>query len=518
MQVHEAVTQAQMNPFIGGFFDYDQLKLPVTPEQIEFEGVPDEQEILELYEFLDETEKREFDKLLLAGSNVMPLLPHQIIPWWRDDWEVFALEGGRGVGKTLTGANGVMEHIYGVAETGKKARVGIAAPTNTAARDVCMEGETGLMTLYGNEFTHYARSLGQIEARHRNGAFVRAMGTEKPDNWNGPQWSLLWIDEYALCNRAALQDAFLALRLGPKYGPYRARAIVTFTPKGMKWTRELMERPDTYVPYYVGADGLPRRPTTFDNPYLPQRRVAEFKRDLLGTRLGQRELLAIEQLGVTGAKWNPDIIHHQPDHRKWPRFVRTVVAIDPAGTSARHWADENGASDEERKDGRKRSATSICVKAKGTDGKIYTLAWVAGRWSPYEWASKAIELFRVFRADRIVAERNFGGDMVEATLRNVWADAPITQVSASKGKEARAEPVVTLYEQGREIHCVVFSDAEMQLCSFVDAKHNEGADYVDSGVWASFELMGWGQGFPVHVMGKLEELNLFVMTNRGTMR
>jgi phage terminase large subunit-like protein len=515
MQIQDAVTQAQTNPFIGGHFDYDQLKLPVTPEQVEFEGIPDEEEILELYEYLDEQEKREFDKLLAAGSDVMPMLPHQIIPWWRDDWETFALEGGRGVGKTITGANGCMEHIHAV---GRKARVGIAAPTNTDVRDVCMEGETGLMTLFGREFTYYARSLGQIEARHKNGAFVRAMGTEKPARWNGPQWSLVWIDEYALCNRAAIQDMLLGLRLGPKYGPYRARALVTFTPKGMKWTRELMERADTYVPYYIGEDGQPRRPTTFDNPYLPQRRVKEWKRDLLGTRLGMRELLAIEQLGVVGAKWNQDIINYETDHEKWPRFIRTVVAIDPAGTTARQWADENAATEEERKEGRKRSATSICVKAKGTDNKIYTLAWVAGRWSPNQWATKAIELFRVFNADRIVAERNFGGDMVESTLRNVWADAPITLVTASKGKEARAEPVVALYEQKREIHCVVFADAEHQLCNFVDAKHNEGADYVDSGVWASFELMGWGQGFPLHVMGTLEELNLFVMTNRGTMR
>src|SRR4051812_3878853 len=99
MDVQQAVTQTQTNPFIGGHFDYDQLKLPVTPEQVEFEGIPDEDEILELYEYLDEQEKREFDKLLAAGSDVMPLLPHQIIPWWRDDWETFALEGGRGVGK-----------------------------------------------------------------------------------------------------------------------------------------------------------------------------------------------------------------------------------------------------------------------------------------------------------------------------------------------------------------------------------------------------------------------------------
>lgn len=508
MQLHEAVYQQQINPFIGGYFDFNQLKYPVTPQQIEFEGLPDTDEILELYEYMEEDEKREFDRLLMADSEIKPMLPHQIIPWWRDDWEVFALEGGRGVGKTITGANGVMEHIHAL---GRRARIGIAAPTNTDVRDVCIEGETGLWTLFGKEFTHYARSLGQIELRHKNGAFVRAMGTEKPARWNGPQWSLIWVDEYALCNRLAIQDMFLGLRLGPKNGPNRARALITFTPKGMKWTRELMARPDVYVPYYIGEDGKPRRPTTFDNPYLPERRVKEWKRDLLGTSIGRRELLALEAFGVEGAKWKPEMIRHEMNHEQWPRFLRTVVSIDPAGTHARSKADENAASIEDIKEGRKRSHTSICVKTKGSDNRIYTLAWVAGRWTPNQWAMKAVELFRVFRADRIVAERNFGGDMVESTIRNCWQDAPITLVTASKGKEQRAEPVVALYEQGREVHCAVFADAEHQLCSFIDSEHNEGADYVDSGVWATFELMGWSQGFPLHIMGSLEELNMFVM-------
>lgn len=513
MQVVEAINQAQaINPLIGGHFDFDQWKLPVPLEDITIEGQDELEELIDLYDFLDPGEQRIVDSILKAGADIKPPLPHQVVPWWRDDWEVFALEGGRGVGKTFTGANAVMEYIHAV---GKKARVGIAAPTNTDVRDVCIEGETGIWSLFRNEWKYYARSLGQIELRHKNGAFVRAMGTEKPARWNGPQWGMLWIDEYALCNKAALQDAFLGLRLGPQSGPWRARAVVTFTPKGMKWTRDLMERPDTYVPYYIGLDGKPRKPTTFDNPYLPLRRINEWKRDLMGTRIGMRELLAIEQLGVVGAKWKPEMIIHEPNREKWARFTRIVVSIDPAGTHARAKADENAATEEERKDGRKRSATSICVAAKGIDGKIYILAWVAERWSPNQWATKAVELYRLFRADRIVAERNYGGDMVEATIRNVWADAPITLLTATKGKEQRAEPAVALYEQGKVIHCVPFPHAEHQLCNFVDNEHNEGADYVDSGVWNIWELMGWNEAKGPVIYGQHEELNMFVMQGDG---
>lgn len=485
----QAQIPTTVNPFLGKF-DYAQLP-GFTPEMEAFKGQEEDlEEILELYEYADEKQRREIDMLLgLQGGPENALLPHQIVPFQRDDWEVMALEGGRGVGKTVTGATAAIKVLRA---QGRKARIGIGAPTNTDVRDVCIEGETGLYSLYGNEFKSYNRSLGQIELRHKNGGYVRAMGTEKPKRWNGPAWSWLWFDEYALCNRVSIMDAELGLRLGPKVGPWRARMLVTFTPKGQMWTRDLMKRADTYVPHYIGADGQPRRPTTFDNPYLPERRVAILKRDFLGTRLGNRELLGMELYGVPGALWNENIIHHQTDlDPRKVRFTRIVVAIDPAGTAPRRKADENSLSEKERKNLEKRAKTAICVKAKGIDGRIYTLSWGAGHWTPQQWAEKAIQAFRAYRADRIVAEKNFGGAMVESTLRNVWADAPITLVTASDGKRQRAEPVVALYEQGREIHCMVFAEAESQLCAFIDSDNNEGADYVDSGVWATWELMGW---------------------------
>lgn len=490
MYVQPASISGVVNPF-AGTFDYSQLP-GFTPEMEEFKGQVEGEEwaeILELYQYADEHQRREIDRLLgLQGGPENALLPHQIIPFQRDDWEVMALEGGRGTGKTVCGATGVIKVLRA---QGRKGRIGIGAPTNTDVRDVCIEGDTGLYTLYGHEFKSYNRSLGQIELRHKNGGYVRAMGTEKPKRWNGPQWSWLWFDEYALCNKTSIMDAQLGLRLGPHNGPWRARMLVTFTPKGQMWTRELMKKPDTYVPFYIGADGKPRRPTTFDNPYLPSRRVQLLKEQFLGTRLGNRELLGIELYGKPGAMWNEKIIHHETDPATWGRFTRIVVAIDPAGTAARKKADENSVSEKERKNLERRAKTAICVKAKGIDQRIYTLAWAADHWTPTEWAKRAVDMFRMFRADRIVAEKNFGGLMVESTIRQVWADAPITLVNASDGKRQRAEPVVSLYEQVREIHCRVFAEAESQMCAFVDSDNNEGADYVDSGVWATWELMGW---------------------------
>lgn len=469
----------EVAPYLGGKFDYSQLK-GYTPN-LEMEDTLaklSKDEISELIGEMTPLERAEFDRLLKHAPK-RQLLPHQIVPFWRQDWECMLLVGGRGVGKTVCGSFGVMQHIH---EFGGEARVGVGAPTNQDARDVCAEGETGLMTMFGHEFVKWNRSLG--EARHRNGAYVKFMGTEKPKRWNGPQWSLLWFDELALCNQKAFDDANMGLRIGPN-----PRAIYTTTPKNRKWVKNLAQQSNTYVPHYLDEQtGKPRFPTTFDNPFLPKIRVERLKAKYLHTRLGRQELLGQFIEDVQGAKWNRALIRHETDSSTWPFFVRVVVAIDPAGSSARAKADEN-ASEEA---GQKNADTAISVIAKGSDGRLYVIAMLSDAWTPEQWARKAVQLFRACRADRIIAEKNFGGEMVESTIRSEWRDAPIKLVHASKGKAIRAEPVVAMYEKGRVVHCGYFGAGEDQMCAFVDADDNEGMDLVDSLVWGCLELMGLG--------------------------
>jgi phage terminase large subunit-like protein len=509
-QTIDAARLININPFVGGSFDYEKQLgwASTTKDDVTFKGIPDPEEIIELYRYMSEGDRRELDKLLAIETGSGPLLlPHQIVPWNRDDWETMYLNGGRGVGKTAAGSTACIEHLEAV---GPRARVGIGAPTNADVRDVCLEGETGLITMYGHRFSYYNRST--WEARHVKGGYVKAMGTEKPKRWNGPQWSFLWFDEFSLCNRKAIVDALLGLRLGPKRGPWRARMLATLTPKGQKWVQKLLEAEDAYVPHYIRPDGKPRFPTTFDNPHLPERRVQLLKQKYMGTRLGMQEMMGLFIGDTIGAMWSHDIIRCETDPEEWPPyFLRIVVSIDPAGTAARRKADENATSEEDMANFKISASTAICVSALGSDGRIYILAWQAGQYSPNEWASKAVLLFRMFGADRIVAERNYGGDMVEATLRNVWKDAPITIVSASRGKAIRAEPVKALYEQGRVVHCMIFSDAEAQMCSFKNTDENEGADYVDSMVWGVWELMGWNENSGAGVFGHNPELDSYTI-------
>lgn len=449
-------------------------------------------ELKELYALMTPEDKEEFESLL-RNSPPRSLMPHQIVPLHVDWWEVSLHVGGRGTGKTVTGATEVRNHLR---RLGSAARIGIAAPTNSDARDTCMEGETGLITMFPNEFRYYNRSLG--EARHIGGGFVKAMGTEKPKRWNGPQWSMLWFDELALCNQAAWDDANLGLRLGPR--PY---AVATTTPKNRKWVKQLALDKTTYVPQYVDEEtGRLRLPTTFDNLFLPQRRVDWLKNKYGGSRIGRQELEGAFIDDIEGAMWKRSMLTHKLDPDEWPRFVRIVVAIDPAGSRSRSSADKNALSEDDRQNQRKNADTGISVVGQGIDNKYYVLACESGQWSPTEWATRAIEMFHEYRADKIIAERNFGGDMVLSTLQNInvystrlcrhlkGRNLPIKLVTASKGKDIRAQPVVTLYEQGRVIHCRYFADAEDQMCAFIDADDNEGADMVDSLVWAVVELGG----------------------------
>jgi phage terminase large subunit-like protein len=378
---------------------------------------------------------------------------------------------------------------------GPRPRVGIGAPTNADARDTCAEGETGLIRMFPKEFEYFNRSLG--EARHIHGGFVKFMGTEKPRRWNGPQWSMLWFDELALCNQAAWDDANLGLRLGPR--PY---AVCTTTPKNRKWVKALAQDKTTYVPQYIEDDGTFRLPTTFDNLFLPGRRVEWLNNKFGNSRLGRQELLGHFIDDIEGAAWQRDWIQHKTDPRTWPRMVRIFVAVDPAGSRRRAAADQNALSEEDRKNQKKNADTGLAVVALGADGYFYVLELKSGQWTPQEWAAEAIRLFHRWKADRIIAEQNYGGLMVESTIRTIdfWDKKterqlkgqflPIELVVASTGKDIRAQPIATLYEQRKVWHVQMFAEGEDQMCAFIDADDNEGADMVDALVWGMSKLIG----------------------------
>jgi len=170
-----------------------------------------------------------------------------------------------------------------------------------------------------------------------------------------------------------------------------------------------------------------------------------------------------------GGLFKYEVIHR---HRRQapPQLKRIVVAIDPAMSSKR-------SSDE----------TGVVVAGVGYDGHGYVLDDASGRYTPKEWADVAIDLYRQYEADRIVGEVNNGGDLVEMNIRSVDPHVSYKPVRASRGKAVRAEPVASLYEQGKVHHVGKFEEMEEQMCTWSEG--DASPDRMDALVWALTELM-----------------------------
>ena len=172
------------------------------------------------------------------------------------------------------------------------------------------------------------------------------------------------------------------------------------------------------------------------------------------------------------ALWRRETVHRtqQP-----PELKRIVVAIDPAVSN-------NAGSDE----------TGIVCAGVDAGGNGYILADDSGKYRPEEWARRALALYEIYNADRIVAEVNQGGDMVESTIRAIKPNVPFTAVRATRGKLIRAEPIAALYERGKVFHVGEFTHLEDQMCSFTTGFDRKAQGYspdrVDALVWALTSL------------------------------
>lgn len=396
-----------------------------------------------------------------------PLLPHQRPP--EGDWDVWLLLGGRGSGKTEAGARYVDAHAQGPACLPGRVphRIAVVAPSHDDAVDTCVRGETGL--LRANPAISF-RPGAQLRSdlTWPNGAQAELFGTFAPEDverFRGPQHCLIWGDEFASWRK--LEESWDMLAFGLRLGPH-PHVILTSTPKRKPLVKVLMADPRTVV---VKA-------STADNPHLPIERRDALYRRYGGTTLGRQELEAEILDDITGALWSrdiipvglpPRIIHHGEAQMD---LARIIVAIDPAVTSGE-------ASDE----------TGMIVAGLGSDARGYVLADLSTRSSPIEWARRAVNAYREYGADRIVAEANNGGDLVATVIATVDPTAAVTLVHAARGKRTRAEPVSALYEQGRVTHVEHFPDLEDQLCSYTGEPGESSPDRLDALVWALTHLM-----------------------------
>lgn len=390
------------------------------------------------------------------------------------DWLGWLVLAGRGFGKTRIGA----EWSWRMAR--KYPRGALVAPTAGDTRDVQVEGESGILAVAPKTFRpHYEPSKRRLT--YPNGAIQTTYSADQPERLRGPQHHYAWGDEW--CAWRFMDDATDMLLMGLRLGTH-PKVLMTTTPKPRKRLREVLKDRDWAV----------TRGRTYDNlknlaPVFAKVIMSRYE----GTNLGRQELDAIVLDNLEGALWTHARLEttrirkldSEGNLLPLPRFLRIVVAIDPA-------AKERITSDE----------TGIVVAASFTHkfdlGRPHymVLEDLSGRYSPDGWAKIAIDAYNRWNADCVVGEINNGGDMVEAILRHQRTDQLVRYkgVHASRGKRTRAEPVAALYEQEKVHHLGAFVELEEQQCSFVGEEHmdEDSPDRLDALVWAITELANVG--------------------------
>ena len=380
--------------------------------------------------------------------------------------------GGRGAGKTRAGAEWVRAQVEGPrpGDRGRARRVALIGETVEQTREVMVMGDSGILACSPPD----RRPCWEATRKRLvwpNGAVAQVFSAHEPEALRGPQFDAAWADELGKWRRG--QEAWDMLQFALRLGD-RPRACVTTTPRSVAVLKDLLGRDSTVVTH---------APTEANRAHLAASFIEEVRARYDGTRLGRQELDGTLLEDAEGALWTTDMLE-RARLAEAPALGRVVVAVDPPVTG-------HAGSD----------ACGIVVAGavRGAQARAVVLedATVAGA-SPIAWAQAAVAAFHRHGADRIVAEVNQGGDLVETVIRQVDPLVPFRAVRATRGKVVRAEPVAALYEQGRVGHLGGLGRLEQQM-GRMTARGYEGEgspDRVDALVWAVTELLLGGAARP----------------------
>lgn len=393
-------------------------------------------------------------------------LPHQMPP--DGDWRTWAVLGGRGAGKTRAGAEWVRAQVEGAKplEAGRCRRVALVGETFDQVRDVMILGDSGILACSPPD----RRPIWKASERRLiwpNGAEAQTFSAHDPDGLRGPQFDVAWVDELAKWKKAGETWDMLqfALRLGDA-----PKVCVTTTPRNVGVLKGLLASPSTV---------MTRAPTEANRANLAASFLEEVRARYAGTRMARQELDGVLLADAEGALWTGAMLE-SARVASVPALDRVVVALDPA-VSGGPGADACGIV-----------AVGAQLQGPPQDWRAFVLAdrTVQGV-GPTGWARAAIAVMQEFGAERLIAEVNQGGQLVEEVLRQVDPLVPYRAVHATRGKAARAEPVAALYEQGRVRHAGGLADLEEQMCQMTARGYDgQGSpDRVDALVWALHELM-----------------------------
>ena len=379
-------------------------------------------------------------------------------------WFLWLIMSGRGFGKTRTAAEWIRKISHRV---GRIALVGRRGPD---VRQTMIEGEGGLIYVCERAHVGYDWQPSKKEFTFLDsGAVCYGYSAEEPATLRGPQHAAAWLDEPSHFD--LLEDVWENLLYGLRLPglPGGVKVIATSTPLPSDWIDEQIADEDTRMTRGSSYENE----SNLDRAY--KKRVLDPRK---GTRLGQQEIYGEVLRDTPGALWMQDWF--QPSKLRNGDMDRIIVGIDPAGST-----------------GEKSDQTGI-VAAGRVDNELHALEDVSGKYSPDGWANAALDLYEKLGADAIVAEKNFGGDMVKTTLGHAMEKRGITAriiiTNASRSKKVRAEPIAALYEQQRAKHRAGLADLETEMTKWVPGKTSKSPNRIDAYVWAGTELMKLGSG------------------------
>lgn len=395
-----------------------------------------------------------------------------------DEWLVWLILSGRGWGKTRVGAEDTADYML----THPGCRVAIVAPTFAAGKNVCVEGESGLLAVLPDSVVQkWNRSEGLLLLT--NGSQAQVYSSEEPERLRGPQHHRAWCDELAAWRY--LQDTWDMLLFGLRlpWGDESPRTIVTTTPKPYKLLRDLKARTTTRV--VTGS--------TFDNKdNLSRATLEELDRRYSGTTLGRQELEGEILEDAEGAMWTRGLVEKTRlpfevlEELDLATALTVGIAVDPAVTAG-DASDETGIVVYVLVD------DCPCGEATPESPHVLFVEDCSGTLpvsGPDGWPARVVERHDAYCADEVCAEANNGGDLVEEVLRSAAKDRPgdalplsYKKVLASRGKRPRAEPVVGLFEQGRAHIVGALPELEDQMCTWDGS--GKSPDRMDALVWGA---------------------------------
>lgn len=376
--------------------------------------------------------------------------PKQQIP--PGDWFAWLIMGGRGFGKTRTGAETIREW-----QNQGFDRFALIGQTVADVRDVMLHGESGLITISPKHNKPvYIASRRQVE--WPNGARAFLYSGDEPEQLRGPQHQKGWLDE--IVKFKYLEECLDMFELGLRIG-LNPQYLATTTPKSRPALKKMVADDATHLTTGSSFENLGN---------LSSRFIERVIKKYEGTRLGRQELYAELFTDVAGALWTYDLIERTRVRTVPEDLVRIAVALDPSTTNNNRSAE-----------------AGIITAGLSKDGHCYIMYDDSLKAHVSVWSGAAVRRYKDVQADIMIGEANNGGDLIEALIQTHGSGINYQKVHAARGKFTRAEPVAALHEKG-VIHIVgELPELETELAEWVPGE--DSPNRLDAMVWAVTALM-----------------------------